>query len=300
MIRRHPVQLLAILGGLAATACSIDIHGSDMSRREEKQFTVAAGEPVELELRTFDGSIQVRSWDMNEVLVQIERRGPDQSSLDRLEVKATQQGNRLSIEAPRPAGQGQVNAFGPWVSQSVHLTVTAPRRVTLQAQTGDGSIEASDVQGTIDLRTGDGGVLASRVEGQLTVRTGDGSILVDNATGQVEAESGDGSIEIAGRLERLDVRTGDGSVRAEALNGSEMKNDWRMTTGDGSITLRVPQGFNAEVEAHTGDGRIRIDGLDPPVPEGERREQRDVRGRLGSGGRSLYLRSGDGSIEVSR
>jgi hypothetical protein len=302
MIRLHPVQLLAVLGALAAApACSIDIHGSETSQREEKRFTVDTGEPVELEVRTFDGSIQVRSWDMNEVRVEIERRGPDQASIERLEVRTAQEGNRLVVDAVRPAGQGSVNGFGPWVvSQSVHFTVTAPRRLTLRAETGDGSVEASDLQGAIDLRSGDGGVMASRVEGQLTLRTGDGSILADNISGQVEADSGDGSIEIAGRLERLDVRTGDGSVRAEALSGSEMKDDWRVTTGDGRITFRVPQGFNAEVEAHTGDGRVRIEGLDSPVTEDQDGNRRDVRGRLGSGGRALYLRSGDGSIELSR
>lgn len=301
MIRLHrPVQLLAVLGALAAPACSIDIHGSETSEREEKRFTVEAGEPVELEVRTFDGSIQVRSWDMDEVRVEIERRGPDQPTVEGLEVRTTQQGNHLVVDAPRPARQGNVNVFGPRASQSVHFTVSVPRRLTLRAQTSDGSVEASDLQGSIDLRTGDGGVRASRVEGQLTVRTGDGSILVDDVSGEVEAESGDGSIEIAGRLERLDVRTGDGSVRAEVLSGSEMKDDWRVTTGDGNITLRVPQGFNADVEAHTGDGRVRIEGLDPPVIQDRDRSRRDVRGRLGSGGLALHLRSGDGSIEVSR
>jgi DUF4097 and DUF4098 domain-containing protein YvlB len=299
MTRFRPVHAFALLGAVFATACSIDLHSSETSVREEKRFTVSGTEPVELELRTFDGAIQVRSWDRNEVLVEIERRGPDQSSIESLVVNTTQDGNHLVIEAPSPRRERSVVTIGSWVSQAVHFTVTAPRRLALQVRTADGSVEATDVEGTIDLRSGDGRILASRVNGQLTVRTGDGSIQIEDVSGSVDADSGDGSVNVAGQLQALDVRTGDGSVDVDATDGSAMKSDWRLTTGDGSITLRLPSGFNAEVEAHTGDGRIRVDRIDPPARQDEDdRRRRDVRGRLGSGGQTISLRTGDGAIDV--
>jgi L,D-peptidoglycan transpeptidase YkuD (ErfK/YbiS/YcfS/YnhG family) len=78
-----------------------------------------------------------------------------------------------------------------------------------------------------------------------------------------------------------------------------MKNDWRITTGDGRISLRVPSDFNASVDASTGDGTVRVDGIDRPR-SGDESERRRVVGQLGSGGATLHLRSGDGSIDVTR
>jgi hypothetical protein len=300
MATARPVHVLVLLIAAASTGCSIDVQGSGVSTREEKRFTVSAAEPVDLRLQTFDGLIQVRSWDRNEVLVEIERRGPDQSSADELVVNQTQEGNRIAIEAPSARNRRSVVSFGSWVSQSVNFTVTAPRRLQLTARTGDGLIEVHDFEGTIDLNSGDGRIVASNVNGQVQAHTGDGSIQIDDVTGGVNADSGDGSIEIGGRLEEVTVRTGDGAVRVDAADGSAMKSDWRITTGDGRIGLRVPQGFNAAVDAVTGDGTVQVEGISTGSSDGDESDRRRVVGQLGSGGATLRLRSGDGSIDVTR
>ena len=299
MTARRIIHLVAFAVAAGSAACSIDVRGREASTREEKRFTVSGAEPVDLKIQTFDGAIAVRSWDRDEVLVEIERRGPDQSSAEALVVNQTQEGNRIAIEAPAARNQRNVVTFGSWVSQSVSFTVTAPRRLTLEARTGDGVVEAHDLQGTIDMSSGDGRIEASNIDGQVKAHTGDGSIHIAQAAGAIDADSGDGSIEIAGRLDELTVRTGDGSVRVEANDGSTMKSDWRITTGDGRIALRVPSGFDAAVDASTGDGSVRIEGISTP-PNGDESERRRVVGQLGSGGATLRLRSGDGSIDVSR
>ena len=294
------VRALAFLVvGVASVACSIDVRGNEASTREEKRFTVSATDPVDLKIETFDGAIAIRSWDKNEVLVEIERRGPDQAAAEALVVNQMQEGNRISIEAPSPRNERNVITVGSWQSQSVNFTVTAPRRVMLQARTGDGSVEARDLQGTIDVNSGDGRIIASNLEGDVKVHTGDGTINVDRAAGRVDADSGDGSIEIDGRLDVLTVRTGDGPVRVNAANGSTMKSDWRITTGDGRISLRLPDGFNAAVDASTGDGSVRVEGISKETRDGDEDRSRVV-GQLGSGGAILMLRSGDGSVDVTR
>jgi DUF4097 and DUF4098 domain-containing protein YvlB len=294
------VHVLAFVVTVASSvACSIDVRGNEASTREEKRFTVSATEPVDLKIQTFDGAITVRSWDQNEVLVEIERRGPDQSAAEALVVNQMQEGNRIVVEAPNPPNRRNVVSFGNWQSESVNFTITAPRRVVLDARTGDGLIEAHDLQGTIDLNSGDGRIVASNLDGQVKLHTGDGSIDIDRAKGRVDADSGDGSIDIDGQLDELTVRTGDGPVRVDAADGSTMKSDWRITTGDGRIALRLPNGFNAAVDASTGDGSVRIDGISNTPRDGNE-ERRRVVGQLGTGGAMLQLRSGDGSIEVSQ
>jgi hypothetical protein len=73
--------------------------------------------------------------------------------------------------------------------------------------------------------------------------------------------------------------------------------DWNITTGDGSVTLELPEHFDAELDARTGDGRVSIDG---DLSETVESSRRSVRGRLGTGGRALRLRTGDGSIMLRR
>jgi len=298
MTRLASVAALLVSGSLFA-ACSIDVNGNGggvgSSVREEKRFTLSGADQAELRLRTFDGAIRLRSWDRNEVLVEIERRGPDQASAEALTVNASQEGNRIVVEAE---SERSGVSFGSWTSRSVSLTVTAPKRVTVEARTGDGAIDAADFTGDVDVSSGDGRIQVSRIDGRLKAHSGDGSIRADDVAGDVEADSGDGSIEIVGRLSGLTIRTGDGGVRVEAAEGSAMKSDWRITTGDGSITLRVPDGFSAQVDATTGDGAIRIDGVSSSSLDGG--DRRAVKGQMGSGGQTLRLQSGDGSITVSK
>ena len=84
-----------------------------------------------------------------------------------------------------------------------------------------------------------------------------------------------------------------------------MAEDWEITTGDGGVTVYLPGGFSAQVDAHTGDGSIRnelqIDGQGIEVEkDSEDRDERrrTLRGRLGDGGRNLRIRTGDGSIRL--
>jgi DUF4097 and DUF4098 domain-containing protein YvlB len=287
---------LVFFAGLATTACSIDVRGEEAVVREEKRFTVSG--PVDLTLQTFDGAIEVRSWDRSEVLVEIDRRAADAESARDLEVRATQDAGRIVVEARNPREWGrELIHVGSRRSPAVSLIVTAPRQVTLHARTGDGPIWARDLTGTIALETGDGRIHAERLEGDVRAHTGDGGIEIDQAKGRVDLHSGDGSIQINGQLEELRVHSGDGSVRVDAARGSEMKSDWAITTGDGRVTLGLPAGFNAEVDAHSGDGAVSLDGLRETRAEAE--EGGSQRRRIGRGGRTLRVQTGDGAIEIN-
>jgi hypothetical protein len=93
------------------------------------------------------------------------------------------------------------------------------------------------------------------------------------------------------------LHTGDGSIVYRAQPGAAMEEDWDITTGDGSVSLYLPSEFGAELDAHTGDGSIRND-LNVTSAESPEGNRRTVRGRLGSGGKQLRIRTGDGSIRL--
>ena len=87
------------------------------------------------------------------------------------------------------------------------------------------------------------------------------------------------------------------------LNGASMTDDWTIDSGDGSITVELPSGFNAMIDADPGsDGRVRndLDLSNVSGPGAEKRERGSLTGQLGTGGKRLTLRTGDGTIRLTR
>jgi hypothetical protein len=262
--------------------------------REEKRFTVA-GTP-DLRLTTFDGAIEIRSGEGKTVVVEIEKRGPTREAIDQLRVETKQDGDRIEIEVKRPSHEVAFFGVGR-LSPTAKLIVTMPRDGNVVAKSGDGGIRIEHVHGRLELRTGDGSIRATDIDGQLTLASGDGSISLEDAAGDLDVETGDGSVSVAGRLAAVKLHTGDGSITFRAAPGSAMKDDWSITTGDGGVAVYLPSGFGAELDAHTGDGSIRSD-LGLATDSDPDKERRTLKGRLGAGGKTLRIRTGDGSIRL--
>jgi DUF4097 and DUF4098 domain-containing protein YvlB len=289
----------ALAAVVFAAGCVVSVDSQGQIVREEKRFTVS-GVP-DLHLTTFDGSIEIQAWDKNDVAIDVEKRGATREAVDALEIKSSQEGNRIELEVKRPRAE-TFSGFGFHHSASAKLLVSVPRDVNIVARSGDGSIRVERVNGHLELRTGDGSIRASDVGGELVLDTGDGSVTVDNARGKMQVETGDGGVNVTGRLTAVRVHTGDGSIVYRAEPGTEMSDNWDISTGDGGVTLYLPGGFGAELDAHTGDGAIRNDlgivgGLEND--HAERAEaRRTLKGRLGSGGKEIRIRTGDGTIRL--
>jgi len=285
------VSVLALV--LAATGC-VDIvatGGLGYVEREEKRFPTG-GQP-DVVLSTFDGSIEVRSWDQSEVLVVVEKHALDRQMVADIEVIAEQSGNRVTVEARlRPGRRG-------WgVNRGARLIVSMPASADLRATSGDGSITVERLTGRLELRSGDGSIRGHDLSGDIRAQTGDGSIRLDQIDGRLDVGTGDGSIVASGTLSTLRARSGDGSVRIRAELGSRATEDWDVSTGDGSVTIDLPDRFNAELDAHTSDGRVSVSSRS--LSETAQSTRRSIKARLGEGGRQLRVRSGDGSIRLGR
>lgn len=295
----RPSWLLAAVPVLPLLAgCVVNVDSQALIQRDEKRFEVS-GTP-ELRLTTADGAIEVRSWDRPEVVVEIEKRGANREAVDALEVTVEQNGDRIELEVKRPREES-FTGFGFHRSASARLIVSVPRKSNVTARSGDGSIRIEGVAGRLDLSTGDGSIRARNVDGDLTLHTGDGSVTVENGSGRLGVETGDGSVSVAGNLSSLRLQTGDGSIVYRADAETRMADDWDLSTGDGTVTLYLPSDFSANLDARTGDGRISND-LQVEA-EREQDDERDndrhsLTSQLGNGGRTLRVRTNDGSIRI--
>jgi DUF4097 and DUF4098 domain-containing protein YvlB len=292
----------SVLGGALITAamlgsaCVVSVDSQGQIVREEKRYTVT-GTP-ELRLTTFDGAIEIQAWDKPDVAIDVEKRGATKEAVDSLEIKSSQEGNRIELEVKRPRAEN-FSGIGFYQSASARLIVSVPKDVNVIARSGDGSIQIERVSGRLELRTGDGSIRASEVSGELILDTGDGSITVEGARGSLQLDTGDGGVNVSGRLTSVKLHTGDGSIVYRAEPGTEMSDNWEITTGDGGVTLYLPSGFNAELDAHTGDGAIRSDlSISSEVESDRENSRRTLRGRMGSGGKQIRVRTGDGTIRL--
>jgi len=228
----------------------------------------------------------------------------------------------------------RVRSSGGGLEAHADLRVAVPQGQSVTLYVGVGEIEASNVNGEIELRTNASPIRARDIQGRLTARTGSGRIVLENVNVErVQASTGSGSIELlsvtarelragtgsgsiegrALRGDRVDVNTGSGGIRLDDVTSTEVRastgsgsvrvdlvqapTDLTVRTGSGSVTLRMPSNLNAEVDIRTGSGGISTDF--PVTMEQVRRNE--LRGRIGDGrGGRLRVTTGSGGVRLER
>jgi len=278
---------------MTGSACVIVTAGRYVET-EDKRFAVA-GKP-NISVSTFNGSIEIRPSQGREVAVTIEKHAYSQHAASRIEVHTEQTGDHIVVDVRLPKTD---RVFGFANGTSAKLIVMVPPSADLQARSGDGSIDIERITGTIDLRSGDGRVVGRELGGDVKVHTGNGSIRLEQLDCALDADTGDGGIKASGKFKSIRARSGDGSVTIHAASGSSASSDWDIHTGDGSVMLELPDGFSGELDAHTGDGTIRVHDITVSNVTGALSKS-TMRGRLGNGGNTVRIRTGDGSITLGR
>jgi Putative adhesin len=255
---------LSVAGALLSTTLLAD----DWS----KKFTISSH--PELRIDTNDGAVIIRTWDHKEIEARVTTVGWKIGSGE-VTVVDHQTGDRVELEVRIPHRNFEIS-FG---HRSVRIELEVPREIRT------------------DIHTGDGGITVDGLHGETRLSTGDGHIEADRLDGTLDAQTGDGRMHVRGRFDLLNLHTGDGSIEAEIESGSKISSEWRVRTGDGHVTLRIPSNFAADLDVHTGDGHI---DSDLPVTISGSRRDNELRGKLNAGGPPLVVRTNDGSIRLER
>ncbi|MGA2130676.1 MAG: DUF4097 family beta strand repeat-containing protein [Bryobacteraceae bacterium] len=251
---------------LAVTAFSLPLSADEWT----KNFHV--GGAPELRVETSDANVTLRAGASPSIDVRVTTSGWRIGPGD-VHVFDHQAGDRVEIEVKVPPLH--FNLGNRWVK----IEVTLPSGTKTNVHTGDGNIRADGLRAASHLVTHDGNIDGEGFEGAL------------------DASSGDGNIRVRGKFSGLAVESGDGNVEIAVERGSRMTSGWSVHTGDGNATLRLPEGFAADLDAHTGDGHITVDL--PLTTTGGKQEDSLV-GKLNGGGATLTVRTGDGSVHLER
>jgi hypothetical protein len=220
----------------------------------------------------------------------------ENTSLSRYNIEENQGGNTVHFSLKEKPHAGiHMN----WHT-SVHVDVETPSNLTLDARSADGNLTAADLHGDLTIHTSDGNQELTGVSGNLKLHSSDGRLHVRSASGTLEARSSDGGQDIAGSFTSLQLHSSDGSIVLELAEGSRLSADSRIESSDGSVTVRVPKNFPAELEVSSSDGNIQ--STLPLVVEGynsKGNSGHNIRGKFNGGGSLLTIHTSDGSVQLT-
>jgi Putative adhesin len=259
---------------IALGILAICLAASPLRAEEWSKTFKLTGKP-DLRVETSDANIRVDTWDQNTI-----------------EAKVTSTHYKI--------GEGGIRVEDHQNGDSVELEVRFPRTHGLTIDWGQRRVDVvihMPREGRVNLRTGDGRIELGGFKGEMDLRSGDGSQELESVDGRLRASTGDGHIRANGRFDDLELKTGDGRVEARAAAGSSLGTGWTLESGDGSVTLEVPENLAADVDLHTGDGHI---DLEIPITTEGKIQGNRIHGKLNGGGNLLIIHTGDGSIHLRK
>ncbi len=327
MKSRLTISTISLAAALAVLLCAQPVPAS-ASAEGSFQRTLSVTGPVNLDVSTGSGSIQIHTGSANQVEVtghikatdwfgsngeekvkRIEQNPPIQQSgnsirIGHLDDPELQHNISISYEVIVPA-QTELRAHTGSGNQTVE-GIRGPLEIDsgsgglkvsgigdhVRAGTGSGNIELDHVKGDVHAKTGSGSIRASDIAGGFEADTGSGRIeLQQSAPGSVRAETGSGGMELHGVRGSLDAKAGSGTIRAEGSPTGA----WSLHTGSGSVELKLPSNAAFDLDAHTSSGSISVDH---PVTVQGSVGRKEIRGKVRGGGVPVDVETGSGNIAI--
>lgn len=290
--------------------------------------TLTVSGPVNLDVSTGSGSIQVRTGSSNQVEITGHIKATDwfgggaDDKVKQLEANPPiqQSGNDIRI--------GHIDNPDLRRNVSISYELIVPADTELRSRTGSGNQIVDGIRGSLDVGTGSGGIKVSNVSNTVRGDTGSGNIEIDHVKGRVRAKTGSGSIsasDVAGGFEaetgsgRITLQqTAPGAVRADTGSGGmdlhgvqgpleakagsgtihaegDPQGDWTVHTGSGTVQLRLPANAAFDLDAHTSSGSIQVDH---PVTVQGTLGRKDIQGKVRGGGARVEVETGSGNIQI--
>jgi len=207
-------------------------------------------------------------------------------------------------------------------SVDVEFNVKVPPDAAVDLRTVSGDVRVTNVKGEVRVQGVNGNFALEGTARLAAVKTVSGGITINNAgtDAQLSLSTINGDVLVQTLNSRaLDVNTVNGDVRISGWSGDRahirtLDGDLDLQTSlvkggryeieshSGHISLSLPEQPGFELEAHTFNGRIRIDfpiRSEGPIRDSDR-GPRSVRGTYGDGSSSLRLQTFNGNLTVTR
>ncbi|HKE29992.1 MAG TPA: DUF4097 family beta strand repeat-containing protein [Bryobacteraceae bacterium] len=279
------IPALAVLS-LGSGGCYIGDFGDGMRYHRDFHYSFPISSRGRVEVETFNGSVEITTWDQNTVDISGSKWGPTESAADALRIDTDHTADSVSIRAVRPS---------EWRSNlGAHFEIKVPKGAVLdRIVTSNGPIRTEDCAGPARMRTSNGSIHVQGLQGRLDAQTSNGSIELMDVTGDATLHTSNGHIHAQRLNGAADAETSNGGIDLE-LPG-KLAHDVRAHTSNSGITVRLQEPLNAHVMASTSNSSIHTD-FDVRM-SGEFSKRR-LEGSIGSGGPMIDLSTSNGSIRI--
>lgn len=260
--------LAALLASAAAGALAFP--ASALAQSEDFMFDWSGQSDRHLNVKLMSGTVEVRGYDGDEVLV-----SAISSSADGVSSEPDEDGMRTlpnggqNLVVRQDGGEVLVRAGS--MDESARITVQVPRDARLSIHTGnDGAVSVEDVDGEMEIQNANGPVEVRGLRNAAVIHAHTDDLTVELATadlpGPLVLNSWAGDVELtvpAGLKAKLRWRTNMGDVRTNLDVQNIQTVTERMETEDGvrleGFTTGILNGGGPEISitAYTGDITLR-------------------------------------------
>ena len=292
----NPVWVTNLLAMVKGSEASNDEEDNDEDTVPQPDTTISVRPGTTLEIENFGGSIDVKTWDKDQVKIAAEH-----STRDRVMIVRTGSALQLKVKSHR------------WVPATIRYRIVAPRWMKLElsgvntdidVQDSRAEVRAETVQGEISVRgaTGftsvssvQGGILVQDVRGRVEASSVNERVRLTNVIGSIYAESVNGGIAIEGaHSDSVEASTVNGPVSFEGVVADQ--GYYRFATHNGCIDVAMPEKSNATLSVSTFSG-----GIDSSFPVTLKKvRSKRFQTTLGNGRARFELESFQGTIFLRR
>lgn len=236
------MRITPVAAAFALTLIAAPASAASKKVTVQRLFSVPAG--TSLSVSNVNGPVVVNSWDRPQIQLVAEKKVRARSeaaadqALQQLKIVAEHRANTLRISTRHPRSSGGVLSWisGTDVQASVHYRLTVPRNFDVSAETVNGSVTVTGVNGTLDLETVNGAIRLERCAGAIEASTVNGSIkaeLLGTLPRRMKFDTVNGAVSVAlpsNVQADLDVKTVNGGI-SSALPVSQMSSSRRQLRG---------------------------------------------------------------------
>ncbi len=253
---RFSVVVVAGVALLGLAACDLEdiLGGRFEGTRTETAAFPASGIPM-LEMESSNGAVTVRGvpgqTDVRVTATLRSRGGSQSEANDRvaaLTIHMEQQGGRVILAYRASEQTTDVRRYS-----GVAFDVTTPGVADVNAQTSNGAVSVSALQGRFDLGTSNGAIGIADVVGELTAATSNGRVSVERCQGVLDLETSNGEISMVDVSAAFEATTSNGRI---GFGGTIIGDANRLVTSNGRIEVAVAATASIEFHATTSAGSI--------------------------------------------
>lgn len=215
-------------------------------------------------IRNTNGPVSVEESENDSLIVEADKSAR-RSDPESVEIRVVEKSGGITFCAVWQAAVMECGAEGEYRMKDQRKSDVAVRfRVFLPKGV---KLDASTVNGGVDVAGATAALTLATVNGRIQA-TSQGPIRANTVNGSIHA-----TMESLGRDDEVELKTVNGSIEAE-----------------------LPAATNGELDASTVSGRV---STELPIQLVGRISPRNIKARLGSGGRRLVLSTVNGSIEIT-